>query len=232
MTLAGSVVSKILANRIVPAKIEFVDNFVIRRIEEKMQMGLPVDANTMLLIDVDGSPAAVESEAQQVLDMLNEGGARIARQAKDDDEANLYWKARSAGFAAIYSAARTVIAEDVTVPRDRLSEFIKKLDAISKKSGFQIVLIGHAGDGNIHPSVFTNSREKEDLDRLDETLTEIFEAALALGGTLSGEHGIGLEKKRLLAKALDPKAIEIMRKIKGILDPNNIMNPNKIWENS
>ncbi len=230
MTLAGSVVSKILANRIVPAKIEFVDNFVIRRIEEKMQMGLPVDANTMLLIDVDGSPAAVDSEAEQVLALLHEGGAKMARQAKDDDEAALYWKARSAGFAAIYSAARTVVAEDVTVPRDRLSDFIKKLDELSKKSGFAIVLIGHAGDGNIHPSVFTNSRDKKDLERLDETLTEIFEAALELGGTLSGEHGIGLEKKRLLAKALDPRAIDIMRQIKGILDPNGIMNPDKIWE--
>jgi glycolate oxidase len=230
MTLAGSVVSRILANGIVPAKIEFVDNFVIRRIEEKMHVGLPVDANTMLLIDADGSLAAVESEAAHILDMLKEGGARIARLAKDDDEANMYWKARSAGFAAIYSAARTVIAEDVTVPRDRLTDFIKKLDEISKKSGFAIVLIGHAGDGNIHPSVFTNSREKEDLDRLQDTLTAIFEAALELGGTLSGEHGIGLEKKRLLAKALDPRAIEIMKKFKSVLDPNNIMNPEKIWE--
>ena len=230
MTLAGAVVSQILANGIVPAKIEFVDNFVIRRIEEKMQVGLPVDANTMLLIDVDGSIAAVENEAGQVLELLKNGGAPIARLAKDDDEANMYWKARSAGFAAIYSAARTVIAEDVTVPRDRLSEFIKKLDEISKKSGFAIVLIGHAGDGNIHPSVFTNSREKEDLDRLQDTLTAIFEAALELGGTLSGEHGIGLEKKRLLAKALDPRAIEIMRGFKSVLDPNNIMNPEKIWE--
>jgi glycolate oxidase len=230
MALAGSVVSRILANGIVPAKIEFVDNFVIRRIEEKMHIGLPVDANTMLLIDADGSLAAVESEAAHILDLLKEGGAQIARLAKDDDEAAMYWKARSAGFAAIYSAARTVIAEDVTVPRDRLSDFIKKLDEISKKSGFAIVLIGHAGDGNIHPSVFTNSREKEDLDRLQDTLTAIFEAALELGGTLSGEHGIGLEKKRLLAKALDPRAIEIMKKFKSVLDPNNIMNPEKIWE--
>jgi glycolate oxidase len=92
------------------------------------------------------------------------------------------------------------------------------------------VLIGHAGDGNIHPSVFTNSREKEDLDRLQDTLTDIFEAALALGGTLSGEHGIGLEKRRLLSKALDPMAISMMKQIKAIFDPNNIMNPDKIWE--
>jgi glycolate oxidase len=216
----------------VPAKIEFVDNFVIRRIEEKMHIGLPVDANTMLLLDVDGSIAAVEDEAKQILDLLKEGGAQISRLAKDDAESMMYWKARSAGFAAIYSAARTVIAEDVTVPRDRLSDFIKKLDEISKKSGFPIVLIGHAGDGNIHPSVFTNSREKEDLERLEQTLTDIFEAALELGGTLSGEHGIGLEKQRLLSKALDPRAIDIMKRIKGVLDPNNIMNPDKIWEPS
>jgi glycolate oxidase len=230
MTLAGAVVSSILANGIVPAKIEFVDNFVIRRIEEKMQIGLPVDANTMLLIDTDGSLAAVESEAEHILELLKSGGARIARLAKDEAEAVVYWKARSAGFAAIYSAARTVVAEDVTVPRDRLSDFIKKLDEISKKFGFPIVLIGHAGDGNIHPSVFTNSREKEDLERLEDTLTAIFEAALELGGTLSGEHGIGLEKKRLLSKALDPMAIEVMKQIKAIFDPNNIMNPDKIWE--
>jgi glycolate oxidase len=232
MTVAGSVVSRILASGIVPAKVEFVDNFVIRRIEEKMQIGLPVEANTMLLIDVDGSPAAVEHEADLILDFLNSGGAQVARLAKDENEATMYWKARSAGFAAIYSAARTVIAEDVTVPRDRLSDFITRLDEISRKSGFTIVLIGHAADGNIHPSVFTNSKEKEDLDRLQDTLTAIFEAALELGGTLSGEHGIGLEKKRLLAKALDPRAIEIMKSIKSILDPNNIMNPDKIWENS
>jgi glycolate oxidase len=230
ISLAGTVVSDILANGIVPAKVEFVDNFVIRRIEEKMKLGLPVEANTMLLIDVDGSIAAIENEAEQILGLLNAGGAKIARLAKDENEANMYWKARSAGFAAVYSAARTVIAEDVTVPRDRLADFMKKLDQISKESGFEIVLIGHAGDGNIHPSVFTNSREKEDLDRLHDTLTAIFEAALELGGTLSGEHGIGLEKQHLLAKALDPRAIEIMKGIKAILDPDNLMNPDKIWE--
>ena len=232
MVRAGTVVSRILADGIVPAKIEFVDNFVIRRIEEKMKIGLPVDAKTMLLIECDGSVAAVESEAAQIVELLKKGGAKISRLARDDAEANTYWKARSAGFAAIYGAARTVVAEDCTVPRDRLSDFIEKLDEISKKSGFEIVLIGHAGDGNIHPSVFTNSREKEDLDRLQDTLTAIFEAALGLGGTLSGEHGIGLEKKRLLAKALDSRVISYMQRIKSVFDPNNIMNPDKIWERS
>jgi glycolate oxidase len=232
MVRAGTVVSRILAEGIVPAKIEFVDNFVIRRIEEKMKIGLPVDAKTMLLIECDGSVASTENEAVRILDMLLKGGAKVARLAQDEAEANTYWKARSAGFAAIYGAARTVVAEDCTVPRDRLSDFIEKLDEISKRTGFEIVLIGHAGDGNIHPSVFTNSREKEDLDRLQDTLTDIFEAALELGGTLSGEHGIGLEKKRLLAKALDPRALSFMQQIKAVFDPNNIMNPDKIWEHA
>ena len=120
-----------------PAKIEFVDNFVIRRIEEKMHIGLPVDANTMLLIDADGSRSGRGKRSGADYGVAQRGRRPIARLAKDEDEANMYWKARSAGFAAIYSAARTVIAEDVTVPRDRLSDFIKKLDEISKKSGFR-----------------------------------------------------------------------------------------------
>ncbi len=230
MTVAGTAVSKIFSEGIVPAKVEFVDNFVIRRVEDMMHMGLPVDASALLLIDTDGMPAAVEIEAKQILDILSKGGAKMARQANDEAEAALFWKARSAGFAAVFGAAHTVMAEDVAVPRDKLAEFIKKLGEISKESGFFIQFLGHAGDGNLHPSVFTDIRDKEQFARAQGVLTAIFEAAMALGGTLSGEHGIGLEKKRLLGKALDPVAIEIMKKIKGIVDPNNIMNPDKIWE--
>ena len=129
MVRAGTVVSRILAEGIVPAKIEFVDNFVIRRIEEKMKIGLPVDAKTMLLIECDGTVASAESEAARILDMLDKGGAKVSRLAKDEAEANTYWKARSAGFAAIYGAARTVVAEDCTVPRDRLMDTLVDIAA-------------------------------------------------------------------------------------------------------
>jgi len=230
MEVAGQAVSDIMGSGVVPAKIEFVDNFVIRRVEEMTPMGLPVEANALLILETDGSPAAVEADAQQILDILKKSGAKMPRLAKDDAEAAMFWKARSAGFAAVFGAAHTVMAEDVAVPRDKLAEFIRRLGEISKKSGFFIQLLGHAGDGNLHPSIFTDIRKKEEFAKAQETMAEIFRAAMELGGVLSGEHGIGLEKQRFLKEAMDPVAIDLMKKIKGILDPNNILNPGKIWE--
>ncbi len=230
MAVGGEVVSNIMASGVVPAKIEFVDNFVLRRIEEMTPMGLPVDAKALLLIQADGSPAAVEAETRQIVDLLRKGGAKEIKVAKDAAEAAMYWKMRSAGFAATFGAAHTVMAEDVAVPRDKLPEFIRKLDEISQRTGFFISYLGHAGDGNLHPSIFTDIRNKKEFAKAQKTMEEIFEAAMSLGGVLSGEHGIGLEKQRFLKRAMDPVALNLMRKIKGILDPNNILNPGKIWE--
>jgi glycolate oxidase len=229
MVGGGQAVSNILASGIVPAKIEFVDNFVIRRIEEMMPMGLPTDANALLLIQADGSPSAVEMETQLIVDILHQSGGREIRIAKDAEEAAAYWKMRSAGFAAVFGASHTVLAEDVTVPRDRLAEFIKKLSEISERTGFFIQHLGHAGDGNLHPSVFTDIRNEEEFARAQDVMREIFETALSLGGVLSGEHGIGLEKQRFFNQAMDPVALRLMKQIKKMLDPNGIMNPGKIW---
>jgi glycolate oxidase len=230
MAVGGQVVSNIMASGVVPAKIEFVDNFVLRRIEEMTPMGLPVEAKALLLIQSDGSPAAVEAETKQIVALLKKGGAKDIKVAKDAKEAARYWKMRSAGFAATFGAAHTVMAEDVTVPRDKLPEFIHKLEKISQRTGFFISCLGHAGDGNLHPAIFTDIRNKKEFAKAQKTMEEIFEAALSLGGVLSGEHGIGLEKQRFLKRAMDPIALNLMRKIKGILDPNNILNPGKIWE--
>ena len=230
MSVGGQAVSNILASGVVPAKIEFVDNFVLRRIEEMMPMGLPVEAKALLLLQADGSPAAVEAESKQIVDTLKKSGAKEIKVAKDAAEAAKYWKMRSAGFAATFGAAKTVLAEDVAVPRDKLAEFIRKLEEISARTGFFISYLGHAGDGNLHPSIFTDVRNKEEFARAQRTMEEIFEAALSLGGVLSGEHGIGLEKQRFLKRAMDPVALNLMRKIKAILDPHHILNPGKIWE--
>jgi glycolate oxidase len=230
MAVAGQAVSNILFSGILPAKIEFVDNFVIRRIEEMTPMGLPVDAQVLLLVQADGSPAAVEADAKQILDTLNSSGAKVARVAKDEAEAAMYWQMRSAGFAAVFGAAHTVLAEDVTVPRDKLAELIRRLGKISEKSGFFISIMGHAGDGNLHPCVFTDIRDEEQFAKAQDTMAEIFQAAMDLGGVLSGEHGIGLEKQRFLGRAMDSVALDLMKRIKAILDPNNILNPGKIWE--
>lgn len=230
MVVGSQAVSDILTSGVVPAKIEFVDNFVLRRIEEMMPMGLPLEAKALLLIQTDGSPAAVEAEAGQIVEILKKGGAREIKVARDAAEAQSYWKMRSAGFAAIFGAAKTVLAEDVTVPREKLPDFIRKLDEISQRNGLFISYIGHAGDGNLHPSIFTDIGDKENFARAQKAMEEIFDAALSLGGVLSGEHGIGLEKQRFLKRAMDPVALNLMRQIKRILDPNNILNPGKIWE--
>ncbi len=230
MVAAGGAVSSILAGGIVPAKIEFLDNWFLRRIEELNPMGLPTEAGAIVLLQSDGNPAAVEAETERILDICRKTGAKEARVAKDDAEALKLWRARSAGFAAIFSSAPTIVAEDVTVPRDKVAPFINRLEEIGKKYDVPVRVLGHAGDGNIHPSIPTDIKDREHFERANRAMEEIFEAALSFDGVLSGEHGIGLEKKRFLKRAMDPVAIEIMKKIKAILDPNHILNPGKIWE--
>jgi len=229
MVVAGKAVSNILSSGVMPSKIEFVDNWVIKRIEELMPMGLPVDADALLLLQADGSTEAVETETQQIVDICQRSGARETRLARDQAEADKLWAVRSAAMAAIFSAAHTVLIEDVTVPRDKIAQFIQQCREISEKYDVCIPLVGHAGDGNIHPSILTDQRDAEHFERAKRAMNEIFITAISLGGAISGEHGIGLEKQHFLDKAMDAMAIEIMKQIKKILDPNNILNPGKIW---
>jgi glycolate oxidase len=214
---------------ITPAKIEFVDNFVIRRMEEMFRLGLPAEAQVLLLLQTDGTQAGVNTETEQIKAILQKSGASLVRSARDDQEAALLWKARSAGFAAIYGSDKTVLAEDVTVPRDKLVPFLKRLGEISQKTGVSIKVIGHAGDGNLHPCVCTDYQNKEHFARAMDAVDEIINTALELGGVLSGEHGVGLEKQRFLKRAMDPAALNLMIQIKTLLDPGNILNPGKIW---
>ena len=179
---------------------------------------------------MDGIQEAVEKEAEEIERICREQGAREVRVAKDAEEANRYWTARRAGFAAVFSAAPTVLAEDVTVPRSKIPDFLRKMEEICKPRGIEYTVIGHAGDGNLHPSLLTDKKDPEKYAKAEEAMAEIIEAALELDGVLSGEHGIGLEKKKFLKKAMPPKAIELMKGIKRLLDPNNILNPGKIWE--
>ncbi len=230
LTIASDSVHKVLSAGIVPSKIELLDNWVIRSIEEMMSMGLPTDADAILLFECDGIRSAVEEEIRHIESVCKEGGAVDVRVAETQEEADKYWLARRAGFAAVFRKAPTVLAEDVTVPRDKIPMLVSKCKELSKKYDVEVVIIGHAGDGNLHPSILTNIQDREHYERATSCMHDIIEYALEIGGVLSGEHGIGLEKKKFLAKAMDPKAIEILRSIKRVLDPNNILNPGKIWE--
>ncbi len=227
---SGSLVFKVLQEGIVPGKIELLDNWVINRIEEMMPMGLPTDADAMLLFELDGAKEAVDRELERVKEICLDNGATKVMVAEDDAEAMKYWNARKAGFAAVFGKSPTTLAEDVTVPRDKIPDLIRVCKDLEKETGITIVIIGHAGDGNLHPAVLTDEEDEEHFAKAQETMHAIFDAALEMGGVVSGEHGVGLEKRQFMTKAVSPRVLEIMKQIKGLLDPNGIMNPGKIWE--
>jgi glycolate oxidase len=229
VAVAGESVYKVLENGVIPDKIEFLDNWVINRIEEMMPMGLPKDADAVLLFECDGLPETVEKEVEQIVEITKKYGAVDVRVAKDQAEADRYWLARRAGFAAVFGKAPTVLAEDVTVPRNKMPDLIRKCKEVAKKYNLEITVLGHAGDGNLHPSILTDINNKEAYDRALKGLDEIIEATVALGGVLSGEHGIGLEKQKFFRRVIDPNVTNMMKGIKQLFDPNNIMNPGKIW---
>ncbi len=130
----------------------------------------------------------------------------------------------------MFGAAPTVLAEDVTVPRGKIPAFVRRVDEICKKEGLEYTVIGHAGDGNLHPSVLTDMKNEAHYAKAKAAVDRIIESAVEFGGVLSGEHGIGLEKKKFMRRAVEPKFIDLMKKIKAVFDPNGIMNPGKIWE--
>ncbi|MGD0663315.1 MAG: FAD-linked oxidase C-terminal domain-containing protein [Syntrophorhabdales bacterium] len=230
VAVAGENVSRVLESGVIPNKIELLDNWVINRIEEMSPMGLPKDADAVLLFEVDGDPDAVEKEMEKIVEITKHHGATDVRVAKDQAEADTYWMARKAGFAATYGKMPTVLSEDVTVPRGNIPALIKKVKEIGKKYNVENCILGHAGDGNLHPSVLTDEKNKEHYDRAIKAVDEIIEAAVELGGVLSGEHGIGLEKKKFFNRVTDPVVVNMMKGVKALFDPNNIMNPGKIWD--
>jgi len=227
---SGATVERILDAGTVPAKIELLDNWVVKSINRITGMGLPEDAAAMLMFECDGQEEVVEHDSRKVIDVCEEMGATKVIVAEDQHQAGAYWKARSAGFAAVFGAAPTVLAEDVTVPRTRMAEFILRVVAICKKADVEVAIIGHAGDGNLHPSVLTDQKDPAHFQKAQRAVDEIIEAAVEFGGVLSGEHGIGLEKQKFMRRTQDPIFIDIMKQIKGVFDPNGILNPGKIWE--
>jgi glycolate oxidase len=227
---AGGAVRKILSSGIRPAKTELIDNWIIRRIEESAPLGLPVEADAILLFELDGANEAVRIETEKVVNSCFEAGAADVRTARDKKEADNFWTARRLGFSAIYGNAPTAMAEDVTVPIDKMPELMERVKKIAKDNDIMVVTMGHAGDGNLHPCILTDKKNPEHYARAQKTAQEIFDAALELNGVISGEHGIGLEKKKYLKNAMAPEAIELLKQIKTVFDPRGILNPGKIWE--
>jgi glycolate dehydrogenase FAD-linked subunit len=224
---ASETVATIIANRIVPATLEFLDNFTIRTVEDYSHAGLPVEAAALLLIEVDGHPAVVAEEAEKVETICRQHGATEVHTAKDDAERDRVWSARRAALSALAKLKPTVVLEDATVPRSKIPAMVRAIEQISRRFNLPIGTFGHAGDGNLHPTILTDRRNEQEWHRVEAAVDAIFEAALGFGGTLSGEHGIGTAKSRYMEKEVGLGTILYSKSIKAALDPNNILNPGK-----
>ena len=225
---AGNTVSGILANKIIPATLEIMDNATIKVVEDYAKVGLPLDAEAVLLIEVDGNPIVVEQEAEKVLAVLKENNAFSVQVAKTPAEVDKLWAARRASLPALNKLNTTIFCEDATVPRSMVPKFLRAVEDIAKKHKVLIGTFGHAGDGNMHPTLVCDIRNKEEMERVYAAMDEMFSTAVSLGGTLSGEHGIGLGKLQWMELQHGTTGMNAMKAIKRALDPNLILNPGKL----
>jgi glycolate oxidase len=230
MDKAAQTVSAIIAAQIIPCTLEFLDRTTIHCVEDYAKVGLPLDCEALLLMETDGHPAVVADEAAQMERIARENGAIEVRVAKDDAEAARLATARRSAFSALARVAPTTILEDATVPRSELARMIRFVEGVAKKYKLRIGTFGHMGDGNLHPTFLTDERNKEEMHRVEEAFKEIFAEAVRLGGTITGEHGIGLAKKSFLPQFAGAAQMRIMRELRRALDPNGILNPGKMFD--
>jgi glycolate dehydrogenase FAD-linked subunit len=229
MTDAAETVSAIIAAKIIPCTLEFLDQVTIRCVEDYAKIGLPTDAEAILLIETDGHPAAVEEETLAIEQLAHRHGARSVLVARTEDDANRLAGARRTAFSALARVAPTTILEDATVPRSELAKMVRFIQETATKFQLKVGTFGHMGDGNLHPTFLTNEKDEEEMRRVEKAMTEIFDYAGALGGTITGEHGVGLAKKSFLPRALGRTNFRVMRDFKRVMDPNGILNPGKIF---
>lgn len=226
---AAQTVSSIIAAKIVPTTLEFMDKGTIENVEDYMKIGLPTDCEAMLLIELDGDSQTVEEEMQLVLKICKEHGAKSTQLAQSEEEAIQLSTARRVALSVLARKRPTTILEDATVPRSEIANMVKEIQRIAEKYDLMIFTFGHAGDGNLHPTCLTDARDKEEMVRVEDAFSEIFDSALRLGGTITGEHGVGEMKAPYLEWKIGASGIEVMKGIKQAIDPLNIMNPGKVF---
>ncbi|MFQ3545037.1 FAD-linked oxidase C-terminal domain-containing protein [Halobacillus rhizosphaerae] len=226
---AGEAISKTLTSGILPSKMEFMDQACIQAVEDFKSAGLPVHAKALVIIELDGHPEALKVERELVLKIMKRIGATETVIPQTEEEAARIWQSRKQVSPAIAKIKPTKVSEDATVPRSKIPDLIDRLQEIKEKYEVEVVVFGHAGDGNLHPNVLCDKRDQEEMRRVEQAVGEIFEAAIELGGTLSGEHGIGTMKAPFMESELGSVGIDMMKRIKDSWDPNGIMNPGKIF---
>jgi glycolate oxidase len=229
MDAAAQTVSDIIAAKIIPCTLEFLDRTTLRCVEDYAKIGLP-DCEALLLMETDGHPAQVADEAARMEEIARANGCQQIRRAADEAEANALAGARRSAFSALARVAPTTILEDATVPRSELARMIRFVDQVAKRHRLRIGTFGHMGDGNLHPTFLTDERNIEEMHRVHLAFREIFDEAIRLGGTITGEHGVGVAKKEFLPKFLGDASMRVMRGLRRELDPQGILNPGKMFD--
>lgn len=224
----GTAVSKIIASGIIPRTLELMDGETLKAIENYKPLGLAHEAESLLLIELDGHPKAIAEDAERIADICDNLNADI-RKAQSAAERESLWEARRAVSPALFHVSPTKIGEDIVVPRNKIPDMLISLRALSEKTGIKIVTFGHAGDGNLHVNIMIDVRDAQRMNRAKEVVKEIFRITLGMGGTISGEHGIGITKADYIGMEIKQPALDLMKGIKRLFDPKNILNPGKIF---
>lgn len=227
---AISGVNNIIANKVFPATIDFMDNNSIRTVERFYPSGLMVEKAALLLVNIDGYEVSMDYQQEKVIAALESGGASSIKAVSKSSDIEAVWTARRASFAATAKLAPDVVTDDIIVPRTSILPMVTGCKEICDKYGLNVCIVGHLGDGNIHPQIALNLENEEEFRRYLQAKSEIYNLVLSLGGTISAEHGIGIEKLGYIDKIIDRQSLEYFKSVKLLFDPNKILNPGKIFK--
>jgi len=225
---AGQTVSDIISEGIIPATLEIMDHMMIRAVEESMHAGYPLDAEAVLIIELDGLSDGMEEQAQRILEICGKNGVVSTRRAKDAAERADLWAGRRGAFGAVARLAPSYLVCDGTVPRTKLPAALSAVKKVGQKYNLAVGNVFHAGDGNLHPLILFDDRNKEEMERVHKAGMEILKICADLGGTISGEHGIGTEKLKGMPLVFRDSDLEMMQSLKTAIDPKGVCNPGKV----
>jgi glycolate oxidase len=226
---AAQAVSAIIRNKIIPTTLEFMDGRTIDCVRQATGLDVPTAARALLIIEVDGDRDLLDKQAAKIAEIIRPMGVVETRIATTPAESEALWQIRRSVSASLRKVNPDKFNEDICVPRSQLPEMIRQIDAIAEKYAIPIVNFGHAGDGNIHVNIMIDKKVPGELEKAHAAIEEVFKGALALGGTMSGEHGVGIAKAPYIPLEITPEAALYMKTLKKALDPNNILNPGKIF---
>ncbi|HEA67307.1 MAG TPA: FAD-binding protein [Desulfobacterales bacterium] len=225
---AGRVVSQIMFTGIIPSALEILGRHTIQAINQNTDLNLP-EVDAMILAETDGHTAEeTDFQMKKIISVFQKNNPREIKSAKTEEEARELWMARKSAYGVLARIKTHFVLEDVTVPMANISDMLKGIEAIADKYHLQIATFGHAGDGNLHPQILYDGYDAEEVARVETAISDLFQLAIDLDGTLTGEHGIGLSKARYMALEHDPVALQMMRTLKKTFDPNQILNPGKM----